>query len=193
MNTSNGRLKMIAWVTGIVVVVVVAIILVVVYANNGAAPAVQSAATGTSTDTTTTSSTGATVTTASTGGAGTGHTAAGAAVPTIPTPSIVIHLLTPIADSGWTIGGTNSIAWDNAAGVTGEIDLVTADTHAFVGVILSETGPNQTSYSWDAREIYLARYGADKKDVVPGVYAVSIHFDGNGLGNLISGPITISN
>lgn len=114
-------------------------------------------------------------------------------VPVIPGPSITINLLTPIANNLWTIGQPNPIAWSNAANISGEIDLVDRTTKAFIGVITSNIGPNQTSYIWDARSIYRARYSADKTDVVPGTYSIRIHFDGNGLGNLVSGPITISN
>lgn len=117
----------------------------------------------------------------------------GGNIPALPGPAITITLLTPISGNVWTIGGANPIAWDNPADVTGEIDLVNANTKEFIGVILSETGPKQTSYTWDARSIYLARYSADMKDVVPGVYSIRIHFDGNGLGDLVSGPITITN
>lgn len=116
-----------------------------------------------------------------------------ARIPAIPGRAITIHLMTPISDSVWKIGGANSITWDTPAGITGEIDLVNTNTEAFVGVILSETGPNQTSYSWDARSIYLARYSADKKDIVPGTYSIVLHFDGNGLGDLVSPPVTITN
>ena len=114
-------------------------------------------------------------------------------IPALPGPAITINLITPISGNAWTIGGANPIVWSAAANITGEIELVNADTKAFIGVILSETGPNQTSYSWDARSVYLSRYGADKKDVVPGTYSIRIHFDGNGLGDLVSGPITITN
>ena len=107
--------------------------------------------------------------------------------------SITIHLLTPIANNVWTIGQPNPIAWDNAAGITGEIDLVDATTKQFIGVIDSDTGVLQTSYIWDARSVALARYSPDSKNVVPGVYSIRIHFDGNELGNLVSGPITITN
>ena len=113
-------------------------------------------------------------------------------VPIVAAPAITIHLLTPIANNVWTQGEPNPIAWDNAPKITGEIDLVNAVTKKFVGVILSNTGTNQTSYIWDARSIYRARYSADKKDVVPGTYSIRIHFDGNNLGDLISGPITIN-
>ena len=107
-------------------------------------------------------------------------------------PAIIIHLLTPIANNVWTRGEPNPIAWDNAPKITGEIDLVNAVTKKIIGVVLSNTGTNQTSYIWDARSIYRARYSADKKDVVPGTYSIRIHFDGNNLGDLISGPITIN-
>jgi len=113
-------------------------------------------------------------------------------IPALPGPAITIHLLNPGANETWTIGQSNSIAWDNPANVTGEIDLLNSNTGAVVGIILSETGPNQTSYSWNGRSIYLSRYGADEKDVVPGKYSIRIHFDGNGLGNLISNPVIIS-
>lgn len=113
-------------------------------------------------------------------------------VPIIPGPSIIINLLTPGANNIWTIGQPNSIAWSNPANISGEIDLVDKTTKAFIGVIISNIGPNQTSYFWDARSIYRARYSADKTDVIPGIYSIRIHFDGNGLGDLISGPITIS-
>jgi hypothetical protein len=112
---------------------------------------------------------------------------------TLPGPTITIDLLTPIANNTWTIGQPNPIAWSAAAGISGEIDLVDATTKQFIGVIISNIGPDQTSYIWDARAIYLGRYSADKKDVVPGTYSIRIHFDGNGLSDLVSGPITISN
>lgn len=188
MNTQNIRWKAIGiWV---IIVAVIGAIMWIVLATHNRTPAQ---------NTTGTAST--TVTTSAPGGNGSSTTSGISSpsrngrqnIPALPGPSITIHLLTPISGNAWTIGGTNPIAWDNAAGVTGEIDLVNANTKAFIGVILSETGPNQTSYSWDARSIYLARYSADKKDVVPGTYSIRIHFDGNGLGDLVSGPITISN
>ncbi|HUC01627.1 MAG TPA: hypothetical protein VMA75_01860 [Candidatus Paceibacterota bacterium] len=113
-------------------------------------------------------------------------------IPAAPGAVITIHLLTPISGNTWKEGGANPIAWDNPAGVTGEIELVDAVTKVPIGIILAETGPNQTSYTWDAREVYRGRYSADEMAVVPGTYSVMIHFDGNGLGDLISGPITIT-
>jgi hypothetical protein len=114
-------------------------------------------------------------------------------IPATPGPFITISLITPISGNVWQIGTSNPIAWTQAANITGDIELLDAKTGAVVGVITSNTGPNQTAYSWDTRDIFLERYGADKKDVAPGIYLVRIHFDGNDLGDLVSGPITITN
>jgi len=62
--------------------------------------------------------------------------------------------------------------------ITGEIDLVNASTKQFIGIILAETGPKQTSYTWNAEQVYLGRYSADEKAVIPGTYSIRIHFDG---------------
>jgi|GEM_PF-1775674 len=195
MNILAAKWKLIAV---IVVVVIIVVGLVFLFLHNGATPAGtgQNAA-GTAVASTTVtnivpgsngSSTASAVSHSPSSGVGGAKN-----IPPLPGPAITIDLLTPISGNVWTIGQPNSIAWDNSANITGEIDLVNANTKAFVGVILSETGPKQTSYSWDARSIYLARYSADKKDVVPGTYSIRIHFDGNGLGDLVSGPITITN
>ena len=113
--------------------------------------------------------------------------------PTAAPAQITINLLTPIANNTWIIGQPNPIAWSNQADITGEIDLLDAQTKKLIGVINSETGPHQTSYSWDARSIYASRYSPIKKDVLPGTYSIRIKFDGNGLSSLVSGSITISN
>jgi type II secretory pathway pseudopilin PulG len=193
MNMSSIRWKWIGLVVVIVVVVVGAVILILRSGSDASTNTTQNVAAGSDASTTVTNSApgGNGVATASPAPHPAGNS--GQNIPALPGPAITIHLITPISGNAWTIGGTNSIAWDNPADITGEIDLVNASTKAFVGVILSETGPKQTSYTWDARSIALARYSADIKDVVPGVYSIRIHFDGNGLGSLVSGPITISN
>ncbi len=194
MNILRTKWKFIYLATGIVLVIVVAATFAVSLLYHSTPTSTSSTQNGTSTDNA--SAAIATSTNGTAGGNGTAAYSSGGGasnIPALPGPAITINLLTPISNNVWTIGGTNSIAWDTPAGVTGEIDLVNATTKAFIGVILSETGPNQTSYSWDARSIYLARYSADKKDVVPGIYSIRIHFDGNGLGDLVSGPITITN
>lgn len=194
MNILRAKWKLISLVIGIVVIIVVVIMFAVLLLYGGATTPTGPAQNGISTNNTSTAIATSTNGTASGNGTAAYSSGGGASnIPALPGPAITINLLTPISNNVWTIGGTNSIAWDTSAGVTGEIDLVNATTKAFIGVILSETGPNQTSYSWDARSIYLARYSADKKDVVPGIYSIRIRFDGNGLGDLVSGPITITN
>ncbi len=110
-----------------------------------------------------------------------------------PAPPVVIHLITPVTNDQWVIGVTNPISWDNAGNITGEIDLLNGQTGAFIGVILSQTGPDQTSYAWDTREYSLSRYSPLKKEVVPGTYKIRLSFDGNNLPSIISPAFTISN
>ena len=194
------------WIITLAVIVVVAIAIGFLFWHPGSTPQGGSNASSTATNTsagavTSTFSAGVPANTNPVGAAGTAapvkkpvqKTPSGNNVPIVAPAPITIDLITPISGNVWTIGGQNSIAWSAPANITGEIDLVNAATKEFVGVILSETGPNQTSYSWDARSIYLARYSPDQKDVVPGTYAIRIHFDGNGLGDLVSSPITITN
>lgn len=111
--------------------------------------------------------------------------------PSTPSTSPTINLINPVPNDQWKLGAPNPIAWSQEAGVTGEIDLLNASTKALVGVILSETAAHQTSYSWDTRQVYLARYNPLKKDVVAGTYVLRIKFDGNNLPTLTSGLITI--
>jgi len=110
---------------------------------------------------------------------------------TVP-PPIIIRLITPVSNDQWQIGITNPISWNNAANFTGEIDLLDGSGN-FVGVILSETGTNQTSYGWDTREYSLARYNPLKKEVVPGTYRIRLKFDGNNLPPITSPVITVTN
>ncbi|MDR3402405.1 MAG: hypothetical protein P4L99_07895 [Chthoniobacter sp.] len=108
-----------------------------------------------------------------------------------PKPPFTITILAPASGDAWKVGNFDSISWSRAANITGEIDLLDAVTRKFVGVITSNTGPQQTSYSWDTRQIYLERYGALKKDIVPGTYIVQMQFDGNNLPDITSGAVTI--
>ncbi|MGH8101989.1 MAG: hypothetical protein ACREIW_11880, partial [Chthoniobacterales bacterium] len=71
--------------------------------------------------------------------------------------------------------------------------LLDAKTGAFLGVILSESGPHQTSYAWDTRHYFLSRYSPLKKEIVPGMYKFKILFDGNNLSPIVSPAVTISN
>ncbi len=186
MNNAHVRWKPIGVIAGVLVVVAAVVFLVARFAVPAGSAQNGARTTGaTNTVTTVANGTPGGSSTASAPG-GNGNT------PLAPGSTITIHLLTPITNNVWTIGQANPIAWDNAADVTGEIDLVNANTKKFIGVILSETGPKQTSYTWNAEQVYLGRYSANEVAVEPGVYSISIHFDGNGLGDLVSGPITIT-
>ena len=112
--------------------------------------------------------------------------------PVLPGKTITINLTAPGAGAAWTIGQNNTVSWTPAAGVTGYIELVNATTKAVVGVVLSQTDMNQTSYTWDARSVYLSRYSPQAKDVIPGAYLIRIVFDGNNLGALTSGVVYIN-
>ena len=110
----------------------------------------------------------------------------------LPGKTITIDLTAPGSGAAWTIGQKNTVSWTPAAGVTGYIELVNATTKAVVGVVLSQTDMNQTSYTWDARSVYLSRYSPQAKDVLPGAYLIRIVFDGNNLGALTSGVVYIN-
>lgn len=125
-------------------------------------------------------------------GAAAGSGAHGGTVSVSSGRTITINLTMPAPGTAWTIGRANSISWNPAAGVTGEIELVNATTKATVGVILSQTDMNQTSYSWNTRSVYLSRYSPQMKDILPGAYFIRIHFDGNNLGDLTSGTVYIT-
>ena len=186
MKTSNVRWKMIGISAGILAIIAAVIFLIIAYA----APAENPQNTLTASTTITTVANG-TPGGSSTASAPPSPSAGTHSAPTLPGSTITIHLVTPISNNVWTEGQANPIAWDNAAGITGEIDLVNASTKQFIGIILAETGPKQTSYTWNAEQVYLGRYSADEKAVIPGTYSIRIHFDGNGLGDLVSGPFTI--
>jgi hypothetical protein len=186
MKTPNVRWKVIGTVTAILIVVAAILYFIIGFAAPAETPQ----------NTLESSTTITTVTNGTPGGSSTASappspSSSTNSAPSLPGSAITIHLVTPIADNVWTEGQANPIAWDNAAGITGEIDLVDATTKQFIGIILAETGPKQTSYTWNAEQVYLGRYSADEKAVIPGTYSIRIHFDGNGLGDLVSGPFTI--
>jgi hypothetical protein len=169
------------------VVVIILLFLVFVYGNSGSKtpPPTQSASsTANQTASSSATSTPNSSTTAASG-TGTPQTTNPAVNPSspqtyVPPPPLVIHIITPVANDQWQIGNSNPISWDTQPGITGEIDLLRGDG-SFVGVILSQIGPHQTSYSWDTRDTFLARYNPLKEDVVPGDYMIQLKFDGNNL------------
>ena len=86
------------------------------------------------------------------------------------TSATKIHILTPVAGDIWTIAKQNHISWDKQAGVSGQIELLDAATLKLVGVILNETGPLQTYYDWNTRDLLVARTNPAKIIVTQGKY-----------------------
>lgn len=135
--------------------------------------------TATSTPTSTPSSTG-----------GTTGTATKPKPAPAPKPS-TITFVTPIPGETWTLTANNIIQWSREAGVTGQIELLDAATKNMAGVIIPQTGPHQTSYQWNTRDLLLSRTNPLKTTVVPGRYLIRISFDGNNLSPITSQPIII--
>lgn len=104
----------------------------------------------------------------------------------------LITLITPVPGETWTIATYNPISWTQEASVTGQIELLDATTMRLVGVILTEAGPHQTSYSWNTRDVSLSRTNPSKTTVTPGRYIIRISFDGNDLSPITSQPITLA-
>lgn len=111
---------------------------------------------------------------------------------TPPLTGFTIKVLTPTAGAAWTIGQQNTISWNPEAGTTGVIELLQAGaTKNFVGIILPQTGPHQTSYTWSTRDLSLSRTNPAGITVAPGSYVIRILFDGNNLAAATSPAFTI--
>lgn len=195
MNKINETSKVI----GIIVIAVIVVALGVLYGKhiNQSATSTDAGAATTNTGTAATVAAATTTGTSASGNATApvntnAGTNRGTSAPVAAVPPIIIHFITPVPNDVWTIGVTNPISWDNAGNITAEIDLLDAKGN-FVGVITSQTGPQETSYPWDTREYALSRYNPLKKEVVPGTYKIRITFDGNNLPPIVSPTITISN
>jgi hypothetical protein len=179
-------------ILGVVVVVIVA--LVVIY--GGSRPSGSQAPAG-STSTPTSSTTSATVTDAGSIPAGNGDGVV--VVPkkntTIPTPpkGSPVSFVTPVAGATWTIDTQNTIQWSRVTEVNGIIELLNASSLQLVGVILPSVGPDQTSYTWNTRDLLQSPTSPVKTTVTPGSYVVRIIFSGNETPTITSQAITIVN
>jgi hypothetical protein len=115
-------------------------------------------------------------------------------IKTIPSPAppqVSIYLVTPISGETLTMGAQTTIAWNHAAGVTGQVDLFSAATQAFVGVIAQQITATQLSYPWNTRDIFLSRTSPAKKDIATGTYMIELSFDGNGLKPVFGPAFTV--
>jgi len=104
-----------------------------------------------------------------------------------------ISIITPVASDIWKIGTDNLISWNQPGDISGDIYLVDATTGVFAGVILPQVGPEQTSYTWNTRDLLVDRTSPFKKDVVPGTYVLKIAYDGNNVAIATSPSFTITN
>ncbi len=109
------------------------------------------------------------------------------------TAAPVIRFVTPVSNDIWQIGTQNLISWNTPGNFTGSISLIDAATKQFVGVILPQVGPKQTSDAWNTRDLLLGRTNPLKKDVVPGTYEIQIIYDGNNIRPAASPAFTITN
>jgi hypothetical protein len=104
-----------------------------------------------------------------------------------------IKMIAPGSGNSRTIGVQNLISWSKAGNFSGSISLLAAPSKQFAGVILPTTGPSQTSYTWNTRDVFLSRTNPSKKDVLPGNYIIEVAFDGNNLKPIFSQAFTITN
>lgn len=102
-----------------------------------------------------------------------------------------ISILSPLASDKWVIGQNNVIRWSGEAKISGSIYLIGALDKAVVGWIISDIGPNQTSYTWDTRDVFLSRTNPAKKNLGTGNYIVKIKFDSKAMPEVSSAPFSI--
>lgn len=182
-----------------IIVAVVAVVLILIYgASNSTAPTTGTTSTSTvaapvvMASTTTEASSGTTVRVTGTSGTKTTGKVTTPTPAPEPAPKQII-LITPVPGVTWTITQDNVISWQKAAGTTGQIELLDASTMALVGVILPQVGPNQSSYTWNTRDLLLSRTNPEKTTVTAGRYIIRIAFDSPDFAPITSQPINISN
>ena len=88
-----------------------------------------------------------------------------------------IFITSPVSGDIFVINNLSNIKWSSEPGVTGGLYLVDVATNATLGWITPSTGPHQTSYSWDVRDIALTRVSGIKKPVLPGFYSIGLKLD----------------
>lgn len=98
--------------------------------------------------------------------------------PSLPTSPSSIKITSPSEGAEWVVNENHVIAWSKAAGLTGGIYIVDASTRAVIGWITSNIVSNQTSYTWDTKDLFLNRGSGLKKGILAGKYIIKIKFDG---------------
>lgn len=89
-----------------------------------------------------------------------------------------IRVTSPSEGAEWVVNENHTIAWSREAGLSGGIYIVDASTRAVIGWITSNVASNQTSYTWDTRDLFLNRGSGLKKGITAGKYIIKIKFDG---------------
>lgn len=108
---------------------------------------------------------------------GTGNTAAPIQSP-ITTSKGAITFVSPATNDQWILQTTHTIKWNRAAGAPdGTISLIDATTGTVVGWIQQQILPQQTSFSWNTRDIFPSPTGPLKNDVSTGKYRIVLTFN----------------
>ena len=97
----------------------------------------------------------------------------------------------PSSNAPWVFGTTNTIQWNRAANITGGIYLEDAANGKIVGWILEQAGPQQTSFPWDTRDVFLSRSSPLKQDISAGSYVIKVMFDSPEDPTITSQPFSI--
>ncbi|RJQ29767.1 hypothetical protein C4571_00635 [Candidatus Parcubacteria bacterium] len=95
-----------------------------------------------------------------------------AASPSSPT------VLSPASGEKWVSGENHDIRWSKAVGRTGAMYLVDAKSGSTVGWIHISLGINQTSFTWNTKDVALSRTNPLKKEIGAGEYVLRLTFDG---------------
>ena len=106
-------------------------------------------------------------------------------------PTSQISILSPIKSEQWAIATNHTVRWSKAAGVTGQVYLVSANTGQIVGWIHPSTGANQTSFDWNTRDITIGRTDPSRKDIGVGNYFIEMKFDSPKMLSARSGAFLI--
>ncbi|MEK7195491.1 MAG: cupredoxin domain-containing protein [Patescibacteria group bacterium] len=105
--------------------------------------------------------------------------------------SITITVISPAGSDKWIINQLHTIKWSKEAGAKGSIYLVRSSDESVVGWINSEIGPHQTSYDWNTREVFTARYSPAKTNLKNGQYIIKLSFDSSEVGTVSSNVFSI--
>jgi len=101
------------------------------------------------------------------------------------------YVISPEAGAQWVIGDTNVIQWKKGAPVTGYVYLANAADGSVAGWLSAQTNANDTSLSWNTRDLFVSRTSALKKDVQPGKYFVKVVFNSPQQPAIASVPFSI--